>query len=145
MPIRYFAIPVPTSITSSVSNVVALHYVGLDYGLGALSADFLTDDEDHLLRVSFAETHIFRALDEMPLSTEGDEGWDGHVPDHLAYRVQGAMFWLSQSEAFRTVYSAAEHYRFITGWTCLDVVAGDEPRFEIVRKGAQLPDTPDDG
>jgi hypothetical protein len=98
------------------------------------SADFaLPDEEKHLIRVSFDGNTIVRILEEMPLSTENDPAKvDGLVPHHFAYRVEGATFAATQSEAWKQVMGGVHHYQFVTGWGCLDVLSGNEPRFEIV-------------
>jgi hypothetical protein len=45
---------------------------------------------------------IVRILDEMPLSIETDpSASQGLVPNHFAYRVEGAPFSVSQSEAWQ--------------------------------------------
>jgi hypothetical protein len=70
----------------------------------------------------------------MPLSTETeDTPNEGLVSEHFAYRVEGSSFWRSQSEALKTVHAKARHYRFITGWTCLDVIADIAPVMTVVR------------
>ena len=95
-------------------------------------------DETHDLRVQFARPEIIRILDEMPLSTESEETPKvGLVPDHFAYRVEGALFWNSQAEALKIVYPEAQHYRFITGWTCIDVVSVAGPIFAVVLRGTR--------
>lgn len=98
------------------------------------SADFaLLEDEKHLIRVSFEGNTIVRILDEMPLSTENDLAEvDGLVPHHFAYRVEGAPFAAIQSEAWKRVVGSVHHYQFVTGWGCLDVLSGREPRIELV-------------
>ena len=98
-------------------------------------ADFLIPgDDQHALRVQFERVEITRTLDEMPLSTEAeDTPNDGLSAEHFAYSVDGALFWKLQSEAFKVVYPKAQHFRFITGWTCLDVIAAAEPRLSVVQ------------
>ena len=79
-------------------------------------ADFvIPGDEHNVLRVSFSSDVIVRMLDEMALSTETDPAcWEGLVPSHFAYRVEGDSFPEAQSEAWK-YRSSVEHYRFITG------------------------------
>jgi len=98
-----------------------------------LAADFaIPADTSRVLRVEFARVHVVRTLDEMPLSTEESaSSSDGLVPNHFAYSVEGALFWRSQSEAFRATRLDAKHYRFITGWTCLDVIAEEAPAMSV--------------
>src|SRR5271165_6585266 len=105
------------------------------WGVSAVSATFLIPGKSNeALEVSFAAQCIVRIVDEMPLSTEEDDSPnEGLVPDHFAYRVEDALFFRVQSEAFKETVKVAggpcRHYRLITGWTCLDVVTTAEPRF----------------
>ncbi len=76
---------------------------------------------------------IIRIIEEMPISTEYEETPnEGIIADHFAYQVQGASFWNQQSEAFKVVYKEAKHYRFFTGFYCLDVIGFDAPTFTVV-------------
>lgn len=76
---------------------------------------------------------IVRILDEFPLSTEGEPyNSAGLVPHHFAYRVNGDAFFEAQSEAWRTVEGTPNHYRFITGSGCLDVITRGEPQFQLL-------------
>jgi len=93
-----------------------------------------------LIRVAFDKVHIIRILDEMPLSTEAETKNEGLVPNHLAYRVEGSMFRETQSEAFKkTKGKWAQHYRFVTGWTCLDVISDSPPAMSVVSSGDVTP------
>ena len=103
-------------------------------------ADFIIpDDNVHLLRVTFDRQCIVRLLDEMPLSTETDDGpVEGLVPEHFAYRIEGAAFSRTQSEGWKEVQKVVQapvtHYRFVTGWACMDVLSSAVPDFEIVMR-----------
>jgi hypothetical protein len=103
-----------------------------------VSASFVVPgDQDQALRVRFDCQCIVRLLDEMPLSTEPEDSpVEGLVSDHFAYVVEGARFWSDQSEAFKAVFPTAKHFRFVTGWTCLDVIASVEPDFRLVPSNA---------
>lgn len=97
----------------------------------ALTAEFrIPADVPKFLRVEFEHIDVIRVLDEMPLSTE-EVGDEGLVSEHFAYTVEGSLFWNSQSDVL-TSYEGLEHYRFITGWGCLDVLSRRQPRFSIV-------------
>jgi hypothetical protein len=98
-----------------------------------LIADFaIPNDPSNVIRVEFARAHIVRTLDEMPLSTEEtSSSGKGLVSNHFAYSVEDALFWRSQSEAFRATKPNARHYRFITGWTRLDVIAEEAPEMSV--------------
>jgi hypothetical protein len=127
---KYFPIQGPIDIKCSLSNMTALQWrMPLETQLASLVADFVIPGHDlGVLRVQCDRVHIIRVLDEMPLSTEAEETPnEGLVADHFAYTVEGSAFWLTQSAAFKTVFQGARHYRFITGWTCLDVIAERPP------------------
>ena len=97
-------------------------------------ADFaLPDDETHVLRVSFKADVIVRMLDEMPLSIETDPSLSrGLVPGHFAYRVEGAPFDENQPSVWRDTLGPMNHFLFVTGWGCLDVLTRGEPAFEVI-------------
>ena len=101
-----------------------------------LHADFLIpDDDDRLLRVVFRSFETFRVLDEMALSTEeANPSWEGHVPEHLAYRVQDGFFWRMQSEPLRLHHPDLKHYQFVTGDLCLEVLSSGPPALGIVSR-----------
>ncbi len=95
---------------------------------------FIPGDEEHVLRVSFRNDVIVRMLDEMAVSTETDPAtWEGLVPNHFAYRVDGDRFLEAQSEAWKGGFPV-EHYRFVTGDGCLDVVTSLPPNFAVIPK-----------
>jgi len=105
---------------------------------GAIEAEFaIPGDAQNNLRVSFKSTEIIRILDEMPLSTEEGPRNEGLVPHNFAYRVEDAPFWNSQSPAFRQVMPKLEHYQFVTGRMCLDVLANSPPLLMIVPANAE--------
>jgi len=85
------------------------------------------------LRVQFRTEVIARMLDEMPLSIESDaSNSQGLVAHHFAYRVEGAPFADNQPDAWRQVLGPMKHFRFITGWGCLDVLALGDPEFAVI-------------
>ena len=126
---RYEPIEIGVRFQASLSNLIAF-----DWRKDAVSAAFIIPSEpDSLLRVTFNRECIVRLLDEMPLSTEDEASEsDGLIPEHFAYRVTGSAFELAQSKAWKVVQSPAWHYRFITGWGCMDVLSAAEPSFERV-------------
>jgi hypothetical protein len=97
-------------------------------------ADFaLPDDEAQVLRVSFFGGVIVRMLDETFLSTETDPSKaQGIVPHHFAYRVEGAPFGQGQPEVWQAIRGPVNHYLFVTGGGCLDVLTRSEPVFTVV-------------
>ena len=112
--------------------------VAFQWNTNGIVADFiLPDDDEHLRRVSFDGQCIVRLLDEMPLSTEKDDTPDeGRVPNHFAYRVEGALFARPQSEIWREVIQSVAHYQFVTGGACMDVLSGATPSFSVIpRRG----------
>lgn len=103
----------------------------------AVVADFIIPgDEHHVLRVLFKNhSVIVRILDEMPLSTESESTpKEGLVSNHFAYRVEGSTFETTQSETWKFTQHPATHYRFVTGWTCLNVLSAKEPTFKVVKR-----------
>jgi hypothetical protein len=126
----YSPLEQPIAIKTSLSDLI-----NLVLKRGALLADFLIPgDDQHVLRVQFESVEIIRTLDEMPLSTETEATpKEGLLAEHFAYLVDGALFWHQQSDAFKIVHAKARHFRFITGWTCLDVIAVGEPRLSVVQ------------
>jgi hypothetical protein len=126
---KYHPIEQPIAIKASHSDLINL--VLKDRGL---VADFVIPDDDRrVLRLQFERVDIIRTLDEMPLSTEAEDTPNvGLLADHFAYLVDGARFWNQQSEAFKAVVAEARHFRFITGWTCLDVITTAEPKLSVV-------------
>lgn len=131
----YEPLPLPFGIQASRSGLMGLAMqFGELPGHAELHADFLIpDDDDQFLRVVFRGFETFRVLDEMALSTEeANPSWEGHVPEHLAYRVQDGFFWRMQSEPLRLHHSELEHYQFVTGELCLEVLSAVSPAFEIV-------------
>jgi hypothetical protein len=128
---QYAPIEVATAIRSSESDLLECRWRGC-----ALVADFvIPEDETQVLQVRFGRVEIVRILDEMPLSTEAETTPnDGIIPDHFAYTVEGALFWQSQSEALKLTVPRMRHYRFVTGWGCLDVLSQDHPAFVAVAR-----------
>jgi hypothetical protein len=123
---KYYPIDVGLNILCSGSNLV-----GLNWAVNTATADFsIWTNRNQTLRVSFHKECIFRVLDEMPLSTENDlTPNEGLVREHFAYRVEGAVFSATQSEAWRFVVNP-QHYGFITGAGCLDALTAAHPMFE---------------
>jgi hypothetical protein len=127
---KYHPIEQPIAIKASNSDLIKL--VLKDRGL---LADFVIPGDDlHVLRLQFERVDMIRSLDEMPLSTEAeDTPNEGLIADHFAYSVDGALFWNQQSCAFKIVFPKARHFRFVTGWTCLDVIAEGDPKLSVIQ------------
>ncbi|WP_177176793.1 hypothetical protein [Faunimonas pinastri] len=132
---RYEPLDAGVPLKASGSDLVAFQWQ-----INGISADFsMADDEAHLLRVSFHRPCIVRLLDELPLSTEEDETpKEGLVPEHFAYRLDGARFARHQSEAWKYVFGPVAHYQFVTGDTCMDMLSGGSPSFSIVDRAGGL-------
>jgi hypothetical protein len=108
--------------------------VDFKWSTNGISANFvIPDDDTNLLQILFNKPCIVRLLDEMPLSTEENpQAAEGLLPDHFAYFVEGAAFALAQSSAWQCVLGPVSHYRFITGWACMDVLTTATPTFKVV-------------
>jgi hypothetical protein len=126
---RYIPLAIKPKIKSSISDLL-----DFEWEVQSIWATFIIPENQHAaLEVSFAGQCIVRLVDEMPLSTEDDDSAnEGLVADHFAYRVEGALFFRVQSEIFKHTHEACAHYRFITGWTCMDVVTNAKPCFRVV-------------
>ena len=129
---RYFAIDAGVHFDASLSDLLRV-----DWQINSLSADFaLPGQEEKCLRVNFDNQTIVRLLDEMPLSTETEpEERSGLVPHHFAYRVEGARFTEIQSEVWKEVAGPINHYQFVTGWGCMDVLCRAPPSFSVFKMG----------
>jgi hypothetical protein len=128
---RYEPIDTGLSFKVSLSDLVAF-----SWATNGICADFaVPGDDQHLLRVKFDRSCIVRILDEMAISTESDDTEsEGLIPEHFAYRIQEAAFFRMQSEAWKLSMKGPAHYRFITGWACLDVLSSAFPSFELIEK-----------
>ena len=122
--------PIDSSITF---KVCASDLAGFTWNTNGIQADFvIPGDERRSLTVKFDRQCLVRILDEMALSTEQDDTpTEGLVPEHFAYIVHGASFFRMQSEAWKSCWESVGHYRFITGWACLDVISPAYPTFEL--------------
>jgi hypothetical protein len=127
----YQAIQTGVRLQASRSDLAGFRWTTI-----GIEADFLLpDDDDHLLRVSFDQRCIVRLLDEMALSTEEDDTpSQGLIREHFAYRLEGAAFARVQSQAWKDVSRSVAHYRFVTGWACMDVLTPATPSFSLVRR-----------
>ena len=130
---RYEPIASGVPLKASASDLIAFHWE-----VNGITADFiLPDDERHALRVSFDRQCIVRLVDEMPLSTEQeDTPSEGRVPEHFAYRAEGARFARLQSETWKEISAPVRHYQFVTGWGCMDVLSAASPSFSVVPRSA---------
>ena len=127
---RYSPIEIPVPLAASGSDLVAFRWE-----TRGVAADFLLPDK-RAIRVTFNKPCIVRILDEMPLSTENDGPSEDLVPDHFAYQVEGSAFVDAQSEAWKLVNAPVTHYRFITGWACMDVLSSGLPSFTVVERSS---------
>ena len=100
------------------------------------SEDFLIpDDKARVLRVAFRNDVVARMLDEMALSVAlQSKEIVGFIANHFAYRVEGDSFWRTEIESWVYVHPV-EHYRFVTGGGCLDVLTSFPPAFTLVERG----------
>jgi hypothetical protein len=125
---KYTPIHIDMTFKASLSDLV-----GFQWKTDGIIADFmLPDDNAHDLRVTFDRACIVRLLDEMPLSTEHDlDQAYGMIAEHFAYRVEGSSFAETQSSTWKLINAPAVHYRFATGWTCMDVLSAATPAFNL--------------
>jgi len=127
---KYSPINIGVPLQASRSDLVSFKW-----STNGIAADFILSDDAHLLRVSFDRECIVRILDEMPLSTEGDDTPnEGLVSEHFAYRLEGAAFARLQSDPWKLVNAPVTHYQFVTGRACLDVLTAATPAFAVVRR-----------
>jgi hypothetical protein len=115
-------------------KAVASDLLAFRWGADGIVADFvLPSDDSHVLRVSFDRPCIIRLLDEMALSIEEDDTPnEGLIPNHFAYRLEGARFARTQSETWKEIMGPVTHYQFVTGMACMDVLSGAIPSFLVV-------------
>jgi hypothetical protein len=132
---KYIPIDCGVPMQAGRSNLASLQW-----SINGIVAEFfLPDDESRLLRVSFDRQCIIRVLDEMPLSTEEDDTpAEGLVPEHFAYRLEGATFAAIQSDAWKAFIGPVAHYRLITGSTCMDVLSAATPVFSLVASSTEI-------
>ena len=124
--LKVFPVEAPVSFECVRSELLQLDWPNR-------SADFcIPGDDDHVLRVTFPDLAIFRVLDEFLLSVEFAEPYEGRVSNHFAYRVEGHPFLDEQSSDWREICGTINHYQFVTGSGCLDVIMAGEPKFLIV-------------
>jgi hypothetical protein len=128
-------IPIETGVPL---RAVASDLLAFVWKTDGIAADFkLPNDPAHVLRVSFDRPCIVRLSDEIAISTEEeDTPIDGLIPNHFAYRLEGARFSRFQSETWKDVFGPATHYQFVTGWGCMDVLSGGSPSFSIVAQAS---------
>ncbi|MGA0544590.1 hypothetical protein ACO2Q1_04915 [Brevundimonas sp. VNH65] len=124
---RYFPLELPTALQAVQSDLLTI-----EYAREGLWATFATEVAGQHLEVWFPSILVFRVLDEVWLSTEGDVGGDGHRPNHLAYRMEDSVFGASQSRLIRELNPEAREYLFVTGGGCLNVISEAEPTFVVV-------------
>jgi hypothetical protein len=130
--LKYHPIDAGVTFDCDHSDLVKAHWE-----VNGFFAEFaLPNDKDHSIRVTFDQQCIVRLLDEMALSTEDDPAnVEGLVPNHFAYRVEGATFATTQSETWKEVWQPFRHYQFVTGSGCVDVLSASEPTFKVVTGG----------
>lgn len=87
----------------------------------------------HGLTISFQSVASEQSIDVGTLLGE-DTKSTGLVSEHFAYRIEDSLFWKSQSEAFKAAVKNLRHYRFVTGWTCLDVISEQEPNISVTKR-----------
>lgn len=127
---KYHPIDVGVSFNCDHSDLLKVHWA-----VNSFSAVFLLPNHEASgILVHFDGDTVVRILDEFVLSTEDDPAdRDGMVPYQFAYRLVGAPFFAIQSQVWKEVHRPLDHYQFVTGNGCVDVLSGSKPTFEIVR------------
>jgi hypothetical protein len=128
----YVPVEIDHPVIASQSDLISI-----SWSVAGISADFsLSYDNFMVLRVTFDRQCIVRLLDEMALSTELDDGMtDGLRHEHFVYLLEGSAFAASQSEAWKLSFGPVSHWRFVTGWTCMDVLSAARPSFAVAEPG----------
>lgn len=132
---QYGLMPTYKAIDIGVAlQAVASDLIAFEWKTNGINAVFiLPDDDARALRVSFDRPCIVRLSDEMAVSTEEeDTPNEGLIPNHFAYRIEGACFSRSQSETWKEVSGPVTHFQFVTGWGCMDVLSGGSPSFSVI-------------
>jgi hypothetical protein len=84
------------------------------------------------VRVTMGGTVVMRVVDEIAYSIE-ERGEDiGITRSGFAYTVTDSLFWNSLHEAVKLSHRGLAQYSFISLDNCLDVIADNPPRFELV-------------
>jgi|GEM_PF-1598993 len=98
-------------------------------GTDKLTVSFSIAGRRDLVNVAFPHVELLRVIEELHLPLEeSDIPRVGVIANHFAYKIQGSPFWAAQREVFETALPGSEHYRFVTGGQCLDVVSRDQPQ-----------------
>lgn len=126
-------VPIETGVPL---RAVGSDLLAFEWKTDGIAADFkLPNDPAHALRVRFDRPCFVRLSDEMAISTEQEESPnEGLIPNHFAYRLEGARFSRFQSELWKDVFGPVTHYQIVTGWCCMDVLSGGLPSFSIVER-----------
>lgn len=129
--VKYIPVESGFALACSTSDLLELRWHN-----NGIVADFIDPkNDDRSWRVVFDDVDFVRILDEFYLSTEEEPGTkEGLVPENFAYLVEGSNFYASQSGLLPTILPKARHYRFVTGWTCLDIISQESPKFETPRR-----------
>ena len=129
---RYIPLSYGNVFDASASNLESL---SLRYE--SLTALFFLPDAETRLQVQMESVQATRTIDEMPFSTEDSEDdHDGLVPHGFAYEVVNGYFWRCQSQVWLGhLVVPLRQFTFITGWTCLDVIAKEPPIISRVSGG----------
>ncbi|NQX95889.1 MAG: hypothetical protein HRT64_13400 [Erythrobacter sp.] len=84
-----------------------------------------------LLLITFEEAETVRVLDETWLSTETHpDRWEG-IDGSFARTVVGSEYPTSR-DLMEQISGPITHYQFVTMATCVDVLAGDQPKASFV-------------
>lgn len=132
--IRYVPLDFDLRVPCTAAEMYRLEMVcGPENEGNRLVADFSVGESSQYVRVDFPHVEIVRVIDEVyiPLE-EAAAKVVGHIAGHFAYRIVGSSFWAPQREAFQVYLPGSEHYLFVTGGSCLDVISRFEPSISWV-------------
>lgn len=85
--------------------------------------------QSEFLQVTFFSPTLIRLLDHSALMTETKDAHHGLVRECFAYRVEDDPFASTQSAEWADLMEGVRHYRFVTRWCCMDVLAPVPPDF----------------
>jgi hypothetical protein len=99
---------------------------------GQTFAEYVSARSKVNLRVAFKQVEILRIVDDLSVldkESTPSEGIDRH---HFAYTVVGSAFWDANADTIADSVDPLTQYRFITGNSCVDVIASTSPHFGIM-------------
>ncbi|TDW25978.1 hypothetical protein EV128_116151 [Rhizobium azibense] len=124
---RYRPVAMPYIVPASLSVLDSMKWK-----LEKMFVDFTFGEQGAVLRVSFSQVVNFRLLDKFPVASEDEGPVEGIKRDHLLYRVEDTGY-LALNRDLSDSGMKLEHFRFLTPAACVDVIAGSQPTFNVLR------------